>query len=83
MTEREDVAEDELLEILNRELAEEAGCEDVRFTGAIRPIASAPADEPNWDGRGLELEGRPVPLPCYAAANRVIEAARQRYRVTA
>lgn len=76
---REELTEQELLKVLNRELSAFDTCSDCRFTSIQRTIG---ADETgcNWSYANLRCSGQPADV-CRSAADHVISAARGRFNV--
>ena len=77
---REPVTPNQLMDILNRELAKQDAWEDCEFTGNIRQLQ--PPDETgcNWSSRSLSVrcDSRSA-HGCADIATRILETARERY----
>jgi hypothetical protein len=77
--ERECVSSEELIEILNLELAKHGECADCQFVGPIRQLTTPYADGGNWF-RSLTVRGRPQdPHVCGETAADVVVLVAQHY----
>lgn len=78
---RQTVSAEQLLEILNRELATRDECAECTFTGELRRLTDPYPDGGNWD-RSLVVRGRPRdPHQCGAAAADIISAIAAEYNL--
>lgn len=89
-TSRESVSREQLLAIMNEELAKHGVCEDCQIDGPIRlldgpiRIRLQEADETgcNWsEDVTTRCSGRSVTRQCYQAVGRVVADARRRYNI--
>jgi hypothetical protein len=79
--ERECITSEELIEILNLELAKYRECADCQFVGPIRQLTTPYADGGNWF-RSLTVRGRPQdPHACGETAAEVVVLVAQHYNL--
>ncbi len=79
--ERECISSEELIKILNFELAKYRECADCQFVGPIRQLTTPYADGGNWF-RSLTVRGRPQdPHACGETAAEVVVLVAQRYNL--
>ncbi len=77
---RESVTADQLLAILNQELAKHDAWEGCVFTGRIHRLSAPDETGCNWTSRNLSVRcGSRTAHGCADIATRILEAARERY----
>ena len=78
-TNRKLVSEEELLKLLNSQLAEDEDCRDCRFT-SIERLAEEDKDGCNWYMATLRCSGVPGQV-CMPTATRIVARAKEKYNV--